>query len=91
MHYARNTFSKSTYLDTILPQEDPSSKSRPEIGQRLRLSKGDIAQTKKLYRCPSKTLTIYSFYSSFLFLLLFIIVDQSNPFLIAFMSKLLMN
>ncbi len=63
MHYARNTFSKSTYLDTILPQEDPSSKSRPEIGQRVRLSKGDIAQTKMLYRCPSKTLTIHYFYS----------------------------
>lgn len=54
MHYARNTFSKSTYLDTILPQEDPHSKARPEIGQRVRLSKGDIAQTNMLYRCPSK-------------------------------------
>ncbi|RWS10861.1 tolloid-like protein 1 [Dinothrombium tinctorium] len=52
MHYARNTFSKSTYLDTILPQED-ESKNRPEIGQRIRLSKGDIAQTNLLYRCPT--------------------------------------
>ncbi|GIY17780.1 tolloid-like protein 2 [Caerostris extrusa] len=40
MHYARNTFSKSTYLDTILPQEDPAQKKRPEIGQRVRLSEG---------------------------------------------------
>ncbi|CAG2119420.1 unnamed protein product [Medioppia subpectinata] len=54
MHYARNTFSKSTYLDTILPQHDPTLNVRPEIGQRVRLSKGDIAQTKMLYRCPSE-------------------------------------
>lgn len=53
MHYARNTFSKSAYLDTILPNEDTNSKARPEIGQRLRLSKGDIAQTNLLYRCPT--------------------------------------
>ncbi|XP_015793831.1 dorsal-ventral patterning tolloid-like protein 1 [Tetranychus urticae] len=52
MHYARNTFSKSTYLDTILPQEDTIHKTRPEIGQRIRLSKGDISQTNLLYRCP---------------------------------------
>ncbi|XP_015790048.1 tolloid-like protein 1 [Tetranychus urticae] len=52
MHYARNTFSKSTYLDTILPQEDTIQKTRPEIGQRIRLSKGDISQTNLLYRCP---------------------------------------
>lgn len=31
---------------------DPAN--RPEIGQRIRLSQGDIAQTKLLYRCPSK-------------------------------------
>ncbi|CAN7994008.1 unnamed protein product, partial [Ixodes hexagonus] len=53
MHYARNTFSKSTHLDTILPQEDGTSKRRPEIGQRVRLSEGDISQTNKLYKCPS--------------------------------------
>ncbi|KAK2718001.1 protein tolkin-like [Artemia franciscana] len=52
MHYARNTFSKGTYLDTILPQVDPETKSRPEIGQRVRLSEGDIAQTNLLYKCP---------------------------------------
>lgn len=52
MHYARNTFSKSTHLDTILPQEDTDTKRRPEIGQRVRLSQGDIAQTNKLYKCP---------------------------------------
>ncbi|XP_074593288.1 protein tolkin-like [Brevipalpus obovatus] len=52
MHYARNTFSKSTYLDTILPQDDVSRKKPPEIGQRIRLSEGDISQTNLLYRCP---------------------------------------
>uniref|UniRef100_A0A182QG59 Metalloendopeptidase n=1 Tax=Anopheles farauti TaxID=69004 RepID=A0A182QG59_9DIPT len=50
MHYARNTFSKGTYLDTIFPIEVPGRK-RPEIGQRLRLSEGDIAQANLLYKC----------------------------------------
>ncbi len=27
---------------------------RPPIGQRTRLSKGDIAQARKVYKCPSK-------------------------------------
>lgn len=27
---------------------------RPPIGQRTRLSKGDIAQARKLYKCASK-------------------------------------
>lgn len=52
MHYARNTFSKSSYLDTILPVDRPNLK-RPEIGQRVQLSEGDIAQAKLLYKCPS--------------------------------------
>ncbi|XP_014469873.1 PREDICTED: bone morphogenetic protein 1-like [Dinoponera quadriceps] len=50
MHYAKNTFSKGTYLDTILPMEI-HGKKRPEIGQRIRLSEGDIAQTNLLYKC----------------------------------------
>lgn len=50
MHYARNTFSKGTYLDTIQPNVGPGKK-RPEIGQRIRLSEGDIAQTNLLYKC----------------------------------------
>ena len=54
MHYARNTFSKSHVLDTILPRRDPDTMSRPEIGQRIRLSPGDIRQANKLYNCPSK-------------------------------------
>ncbi|XP_050312817.1 tolloid-like protein 1 [Anthonomus grandis grandis] len=51
MHYARNTFSKGTFLDTIQPVDMPGRK-RPEIGQRVRLSEGDIAQTNLLYKCP---------------------------------------
>lgn len=57
MHYARNTFSKGTYLDTIQPNVGPGKK-RPEIGQRVRLSEGDIAQTNLLYKCPSKYIVI---------------------------------
>jgi tolkin len=51
MHYARNTFARGTYLDTILPRKTPEMIERPEIGQRIRLSEGDIEQTKLLYKC----------------------------------------
>lgn len=51
MHYARNTFSKGTYLDTIQPIDYGKNKKKPEIGQRLKLSEGDISQTNLLYRC----------------------------------------
>lgn len=55
MHYARNTFSKGTFLDTIHPVDPVEpGKKRPEIGQRLRLSEGDIAQANLLYKCPSE-------------------------------------
>lgn len=50
MHYARNTFSKGSFLDTILPLE-VHGKKRPEIGQRIKLSASDIAQTNLLYKC----------------------------------------
>ncbi|CAI2357829.1 unnamed protein product [Caenorhabditis sp. 36 PRJEB53466] len=49
MHYARDTFSRGAFYDTILPK--PSSGFRSEIGQRVQLSEGDIRQTKKLYKC----------------------------------------
>lgn len=58
MHYAKNTFSKGTYLDTILPMEN-IGQIRPEIGQRIRLSEGDIAQTNLLYKCHSEFVIIY--------------------------------
>ncbi|XP_047426669.1 bone morphogenetic protein 1-like isoform X2 [Mugil cephalus] len=50
MHYARNTFSRGIFLDTILPRYDVNG-GRPSIGQRTKLSKGDIAQARKLYKC----------------------------------------
>lgn len=53
MHYARNTFSKGTFLDTILPVEI-IGKKRPDIGQRLKLSEGDVSQANLLYKCASK-------------------------------------
>ncbi|TSM12566.1 Tolloid-like protein 2 [Bagarius yarrelli] len=51
MHYSTNTFSRSIILDTILPRYDVNG-IRPSIGQRTRLSKGDISQARKLYNCP---------------------------------------
>lgn len=53
MHYARNTFSKSSDLDTLVPKT--LTADIPEIGQRQRLSVGDIIQTNKLYKCPSES------------------------------------
>ena len=53
MHYARNTFSRSTFLETILPRPATNTMSRIEIGQRVKLSAGDISQASKLYSCPS--------------------------------------
>ncbi|CAL8321576.1 unnamed protein product [Lota lota] len=50
MHYARNTFSRGMFLDTIVPRYDVTG-VRPPIGQRTRLSQGDIAQARKLYKC----------------------------------------
>ncbi|MGH0131801.1 UNVERIFIED_CONTAM: hypothetical protein FKN15_059903 [Acipenser sinensis] len=53
MHYARNTFSRGVSLDTILPRKDDNGLRSP-IGQRIRLSQGDIAQARKLHGmfCP---------------------------------------
>lgn len=44
---------RGIFLDTILPRYDVNG-VRPPIGQRTRLSKGDIAQARKLYKCSSK-------------------------------------
>ena len=49
MHYSRNTFSKGAFLDTILPKatiRNGHPEVRPAIGQRTKLSKGDIVQAK---------------------------------------------
>jgi hypothetical protein len=58
MHYARNTFSKGTYLDTILPREDleENRENMPEIGQRIR----DCAQTNVVKRL-SKDMSPYTY------------------------------
>lgn len=56
MHYARNTFARATYVDTILPRKKQEMIIRPTIGQRVKLSTGDIAQANALYRCPSRFL-----------------------------------
>lgn len=70
MHYARTTFSKGSYLDTIQPIHDMPGNKKPEIGQRIKLSEGDIDQTNLLYSCPSKftKLTQYSQFNFPLFL-----------------------
>lgn len=43
----------ATHLDTIHPIEI-KGQVMPEIGQRIKLSEGDISQTNLLYKCPSK-------------------------------------
>ncbi|CAI9722917.1 1 isoform X1 [Octopus vulgaris] len=50
MHYARNTFARATFVDTILPKHNYGNQ---DIGQRLKLSPGDIRQANRLYRCPT--------------------------------------
>jgi len=46
---------QGSYLETIHPIDAVRNlKKRPEIGQRVRLSEGDIAQTKLLYKCNRK-------------------------------------
>lgn len=56
MHYARETYSKHMYdemkISTIQPKRRADGR-RHRIGQRNRLSVGDIRQTNKLYKCPT--------------------------------------
>lgn len=52
MHYAKNSFSKSTYLDTITPI-GLLPDAHIELGQRRRLSRGDILQANLLYNCAA--------------------------------------
>ncbi|SPP81274.1 dorsal-ventral patterning protein tolloid [Drosophila guanche] len=52
MHYATNSFSKSSYLDTITPIGIPPG-THIELGQRRRLSRGDIVQANLLYKCAA--------------------------------------
>ncbi|VDM03514.1 unnamed protein product [Schistocephalus solidus] len=51
MHYSNSDFAKNAYIDTITPvQRCP----RPEIGQRVKPSVGDVTQMNKLYNCPCR-------------------------------------
>lgn len=52
MHYAKNSFSKSTFLDTITPI-GLKADVNIELGQRRRLSRGDIMQANLLYKCAA--------------------------------------
>lgn len=54
MHYGKSTFAKEVSQVTILPKRNPETELIPEIGQRDQLSKGDIRQTSKMYRCAGK-------------------------------------
>ncbi|XP_059152837.1 tolloid-like protein 1 isoform X2 [Physella acuta] len=66
MHYARNTFARNTFLDTIFPTTRKAGTAvRPEIGQRVRLSPGDIRQANKLYKCPSCGRTLHESMDNF--------------------------
>lgn len=81
MHYARNTFSRGIWLDTVVPQKETDSGIRPEIGQRKRLSDGDITQANKLYQCPSK-FVMYNYYTQLLLNSIsnsFVTFKDSNP------------
>ena len=49
----RNLFACGFWF--VQPKWDPSVLKRPEIGQRIELSQGDINQAKKMYHCPSKS------------------------------------
>lgn len=49
----------------MLVMDDVMAKTLPEIGQRVRLSVGDIAQTNLLYKCPKCGRTIQADFGSF--------------------------
>lgn len=65
MHYARNTYSKNVYDATILPKRGPKMRRPPRIGQRERLSKSDIIQANRLYKCPECGRTFLASQDSF--------------------------
>ena len=54
MHYGKSTFAKEVNKVTILPKKDPRTSFIPDIGQRDRLSAGDIRQISKMYRCTGR-------------------------------------
>lgn len=67
MHYAAKAFSKNGN-DTIIPTKDPQA----VIGQRIAMSKKDIAKVNLMYKCPVKsTQSIFNFQAFLEFLNIF--------------------
>lgn len=54
MHYGKYTFSATLNHATILPKRNRLTQVVPAIGQREKLSPGDIRQTQKMYRCAGR-------------------------------------
>uniref|UniRef100_A0A2C9KBX8 Metalloendopeptidase n=1 Tax=Biomphalaria glabrata TaxID=6526 RepID=A0A2C9KBX8_BIOGL len=68
MHYGRLQFAKNTFQDTLRARRLPGMTfSADSIGQRVKLSPGDIRQTKLLYNCPSCGSTLVATTGSFNF------------------------
>lgn len=65
MHYAKNTFSKGAFLDTLRPLDSSPDQGKAEIGQRVRLSEGDIVQANLLYQCTTCGATLQNNSGSF--------------------------
>ena len=52
MHYAPSLFSKAKTSNVIIPKVNISKSLLSQIGQRIKLSKGDVIQINKMYNCP---------------------------------------
>lgn len=64
MHYSRIIYSKNEYDATILPKRGKGRRT-PKIGQRERLSRGDIIQANMLYKCAKCGRTFLEPHASF--------------------------
>ncbi|CAL1534071.1 unnamed protein product [Lymnaea stagnalis] len=53
MHYNLDAGARNANQETIVPKRLPTSVMKTNIGQRALLSRGDIRQTNKLYKCAS--------------------------------------
>ncbi|KAH9512220.1 Bone morphogenetic protein 1 [Bulinus truncatus] len=59
MHYNTHQFAKESTKGTIKVIKQPDQKETLSIGQRSKLSSGDIRQTNKLYDCPKCGATLF--------------------------------